>query len=272
VRTLAGILLLLGLGYGGLVGCLYAGQTWMLFPTALVGPGPASLPEGHERLSVRTPDGETLVGLRLPGPHEASPRLLGFGGNAWNADQLALMLARILPEAEVVTFHYRGYRPSSGRPSAAALLADSVLVHDALPADGRPLLAVGLSLGAGVAAHLASERPVEGLVLVTPFDSLAAVARDLYPFLPVQSLFKHEIDTAAAMRAHDRPVAVIAAGRDEVIPPRRTEALLPSIRRLAFHRVIQDASHNDLYGHHAFAPTLRDAVAAVLAALDETPN
>jgi hypothetical protein len=54
--------------------------------------------------------------------------ILGFGGNAWNADDLALYLHGLLPDTEVVAFHYRGYRPSTGRSSAAALLADAPVV------------------------------------------------------------------------------------------------------------------------------------------------
>ena len=136
-----------------------------------------------QRLKVRTPDGENLVGVRFPGTGaDGAPSLLGFGGNAWNAETMVLMLHRLFPDRSVVGFHYRGYTPSSGNPSAQALLSDSLVVFDHLRHTHatEPIIAVGFSIGSGVAAYVARHRPVEGLILVTPFDSLEALARDLY--------------------------------------------------------------------------------------------
>ena len=265
------VLVAAALVYAAIAGVMYASQTAMLFPTGMVPAGPAALPAGAERLRVATTDGDTLAGLRLPGPDEQAPLILGFGGNAWNGDHLALFLRDLSPDAEIVTFHYRGYRPSTGKPSAAALLGDAVAIHDALvPTVGaRRVYAVGLSLGAGVAAHLARERPLAGLVLVSPFDSLAAVGQGHYFWLPVRLLLRHEIDAAQAMAAHVRPTAVIRAERDTIIPPRRTEALLPAIRRLVRHHVIAGADHNDLYDRSEFAAAYREAFAAVRAAGDQ---
>ena len=262
------VLIAAALVYAAIAGLMYASQTSMLFPTGLVADAPAVLPTGAERLGIATADGARLAGLRLPGPVERAPLVLGFGGNAWNADHLAMFLRELSPDAEVVTFHYRGYRPSTGKPSAAALLADAVAIHDAVvpAASTRRVYAVGLSLGAGVAAHLARERPLAGLVLVSPFDSLGAVAQGHYFWLPVKLLFRHDIDAATAMAAHAGPTAVIGAGRDTIIPPRRTEALLPAIRRLVRHQVIAGADHNDLYDRSEFAAAYREAFAAVRAA------
>ena len=112
---------------------------------------------------------------------------MGFGGNAWNAKVTALTLHNLLPDHDVVAFHYRGYAPSSGRPSARALLSDALVAFDYLQqalAHERIVL-VGLSIGSGVAAYLARHRPVAGLILVTPFDSLETSARDLYWWAPV---------------------------------------------------------------------------------------
>ena len=44
------------------------------------------------------------------------PTLLGFGGNAWNAEAMALYLHGLFPGREVAAFHYRGYAPSTGEP------------------------------------------------------------------------------------------------------------------------------------------------------------
>lgn len=242
-------------------------QTDLLFPTHAV-PAAGPLPPAAERLQVTTKGGETLHGVYLPPTaQEAGPKtlILGFGGNAWNAQHVAEYLHDALPEAHVVAFHYRGYRPSTGSPSAEALLEDAPLVLRAASDRVQPdrIVVVGFSIGSGVAASLARQPGVDGVVLVTPFDSLKAVAAELYPWLPIGPFFRHEIDTAAFLRDAQAPVAIIAAERDEIIPTSRTEALRPQVSNLLLDRTIEGAGHNDIYGRGDFQQALREAVVAV---------
>src|SRR5206468_5686676 len=143
------------------------------------------LPADGERLSVRTSAGETLEGIRFgPTKTRAKPTLvLGFGGNAWNGQDVAEYLHELYPNDEVVAFHYRGYAPSTGSPSAEALIADAPLVYDAAVKLVKParVIAVGFSIGTGVAARLSAPRNLDGLILVTPADSLKAVAQSILP-------------------------------------------------------------------------------------------
>jgi uncharacterized protein len=242
-------------------------QARMLFPTDMVGP-PGPLPQGAERIEVANPDGNRLHGVHVP-PSEAAAGLrtlvLGFGGNAWNGSDVASYLHDIYPAADVVTFHYRGYRPSTGSPSAEALLADAPLVHDAAIERVRPerTIAVGFSIGSGVAAGLSKARPVDGLILVTPFDSLKAAAVDLYPWLPIGPFFQHEIDAAALLRGSRLPVAIIAAEHDTLIRPARTDALRRQVPNLVFDRTIPGAGHNDIYHRPDFRQALRAAASAL---------
>ena len=241
-------------------------QTQLLFPTHAVGPaGP--LPPGAERWSFETPDGDTLHGVHVP-PARASGEpslILGFPGNAWNSADAATLLHQLYPEAHVVAFHYRGYRPSTGSPSADALVADAPLVYDFAVGRLKPArtLAVGFSIGTGVAATLAKARPLAGLILVTPFDSLKAVAQSLYPWLPVGPLFRHQIDAAAALEGSTVPTAIIAAEHDQIVFPERTAALRPHVGRLVFDRTVVGVGHNDIYAREQFTAAMREALAAV---------
>jgi alpha-beta hydrolase superfamily lysophospholipase len=183
------LLLAIILLYAAVCAFAFFFQDRALFPVEAARSGDP-LPPGAERLALAAPDGTNLVGIHLPPrrPGPNPPLILGFGGNAWNADHAAEYLGDVFPGADIVTFHYRGYAPSGGRPGAAALLADSLLIHDFAAArfPGRPIVVIGFSIGSGVAAHLARERPVAGAVLVTPFDSLTSVAAGHAPWLPVR--------------------------------------------------------------------------------------
>jgi dienelactone hydrolase len=268
---LAHLALALAAFYCAVVTGMYLAQTWLLFPTTLAEVARIQLPGSVQRLEVRTPDGEVLVGVQIPGigepTDERMPKLLGFGGNAWNAEAMALYLHELYPNREVTAFHYRGYAPSGGQPSAEALLSDSVVIFDHLQQAlaRQPVIAVGLSVGSGVAAYLARHRPAAGLILVTPFDSLEALARDLYWWAPVGLLLRHRMPTIDFVRGSPVPTALIMAERDTIVPARRSTALRPVIENLVFEATV-DAGHNDLYGRPAFAAAMREALARIEAA------
>ena len=200
----------------------------------------------------------------------ARPTLLGFGGNAWNAEATALTLHALFPHRDVVGFHYRGYAPSSGRPSARALFSDFLIIFDHLVRTqaGERIIPVGFSIGAAVAAYLGRHRPVAGLILVTPFNSLEAVARDLYWWAPVGLLLRNRMPTIEFVRGSLLPTALIIAERDAIVPARRSAPLRAAIRNLVFERTI-DAGHNDLYDHPEFAAAAREALAGIEAASGE---
>jgi pimeloyl-ACP methyl ester carboxylesterase len=236
-------------------------QDHLIFPTNAV-PAAGSLPPTAEPLEIEAPGDVQLHGIHFPPRNRGnSPLVLGFGGNAWNGQHVAVELNRLFPDAHVIVFHYRGYRPSTGSPSAKALIADAPLIYDAAIAQAKPtkVLAVGFSIGSGVAAHLAGQRKLDGLILVTPFDSLKAAASDLFPWLPVGPFFQHEMNAAAALKGNQVPVALIAAERDEIIRPVRTEALRRQVPNLVFDHIVTGAGHNDIYGRPAFEEAMQKA-------------
>lgn len=251
--------------YAAVVGTMALFQTHLLFPTWVAAQNPPSLPSNAERVALEAAEGVRLAGVHIPaaaGAGPSGPLLLGFGGNAWNADAMALYLHGLLPDHVVVAFHYRGYEPSTGQPSAAAVLADSLAVYDHVVETLGPerIVAVGFSIGAGAAAHLARHRPLAGAILVTPFDSLEALAREHYRWVPVGLLLRHSMPTIDLVRDSTVPMALIAAGRDTIVPPRRSAPLRDAIPNLVLDRTIAEADHNDLYDRPAFAEAMREAL------------
>lgn len=241
-------------------------QTRLIFPThavALAGP----LPPHAEQLSATTPDGNLLQGIYIPAEQADPSRtlILGFGGNAWNGQDVAEYLHKLYSGHDVVAFHYRGYVPSTGTPSAEALITDSPLIYDAAVELTKAVrvIAVGFSIGSGIAAQLSAKRKLAGLILVTPFDSLKAVAQSIYPWLPIGPFFEHEIEAAAPLKTGNVPIAMIAAGRDEIIPAERTAALRTVIPNLVYDRTIAGAGHNDIYALSEFQLDMRTALEEV---------
>lgn len=257
--------------YGLAVGGLFLLQESLLFPRGAAIAPAYSLPERAERATLATAGGDRLVGALLPAAEPSRGLLLGFGGNAWNADDLLVFLARRAPDHDIVVFHYRGYAPSEGRPSEAALCSDAVLVHDWAVGRLAPrrVVAVGLSLGTAVAAHLAASRPLDGLVLVTPFDSIEAIAAERYFWAPVRALLRHPFRAAERLRGLEVPVAVITAEDDRIVPRARSEALIGALARPVLVATVPGGSHNGIYDREEFDRLLRSALEALGSAAGE---
>jgi pimeloyl-ACP methyl ester carboxylesterase len=144
-------------------------------------------------------------------------------------------------------------------------MADAPLLYDKAMESVRPdnIVAAGFSIGSGVAARLSRQREVNGLILVTPFDSMKAVAQDMYPWLPVALFFEHEFPAAADLAGRQTPIAILAAEHDEIISSARTAALRRAIQNLCFDRTIAGAGHNDIYHRADFQASLREALGAI---------
>jgi alpha-beta hydrolase superfamily lysophospholipase len=112
---------------------------------------------------------------------------------------------------------------------------------------GAPLLLVGESLGAGVAAAAGSRQrdKIAGLMLITPWDRLANVAAHHVAWLPVGWLLRDHYDSIAHLASFDRPVLVVLAERDTIVPARFGMALYESLSAPKRLKVVSGAEHNN---------------------------
>ena len=108
------------------------------------------------------------------------------------------------------------------------------------------IVVFGRSLGTALAARVAAERPVAGAVLVSPYDSLAAIGRHHYPWLPVSLLLKHRFDAEADARGCNAPMLAIVADRDTIIPVDRSRALYDAWGVRKLWQVVPGVDHNSL--------------------------
>jgi pimeloyl-ACP methyl ester carboxylesterase len=174
------------------------------------------------------------------------PLLIYFGGNG---EEVSWMLGETgrLPGTGWLLTSYRGYGGSEGAPSAEAITADALRWYDYAAREIRPaqVFAFGRSLGSGAAVQLAAARPLAGVILVTPFDSLSAVAKRHYPVVPVDLLLRHRFDSDRAAPKLTLPLLCLAAERDEVIPPAHARRLFDLWAGPKQWVMLAGASHND---------------------------
>jgi len=253
----------------GIAAAAWFAQDGLIFFPQPVGRTPHVL--GHAKpLAVVAADGTRLHGWIAAGSAAPAPAVIYFGGNA---EEVSGTLAdpRWPREWSIVAINYRGYGTSEGKPGERALLADALAIYDAVAAreeiDASRIVAFGRSLGTALAAHLAAERPVAGVVLISPYDSLAAVGRHHYPWLPVSLLLRHRFDALSDARHIHAPLLAIVAPSDPIIPIERSQALYTAWAGPKLWHAVPGADHNTL----GATPDFWEAVARFLAQLRSAP-
>ena len=206
------------------------------------------------RLSV--PDATLEITARL---RQRENAVLYFGGNAEDVSWSVEDLEAAYPDSDLYLMHYRGYGESSGRPSERALFADSLALFDLVREKHASIVVVGRSLGSGVAAFLASRRPASRLVLVTPFDSVLALAARSFWFVPVGWLLRDKFESTNYAPDISAPTTIIAAEHDATIPRRHTEALLRRFQPgVAVLKIVARADHNTIADSPEYLRFLRN--------------
>ena len=173
--------------------------------------------------------------------------LLYFGGNSELLTHRSAYFEDVFNEYSVYLINYRGYGKSQGSPSEAALFSDALAIHDYLQKQHRSITAYGRSLGSGVAVYLASQRSLEKLILLTPYDSIAAVGQRIYPMFPIRYLIRDRFDSASRAADIRIPVMIASAELDREIPLAHTLALRERFQQASvFYQQIAGAAHNDI--------------------------
>lgn len=212
------------------------------------GPAAEALAGGRD-VVLRTGDGLELVAWYVPAdPGRAT--VLVAPGNAGHRGLRVPLAAELAGHGlGVLLLEYRGFGGNPGSPTEEGLALDvraayEHLVHEAGVEQGS-LVYFGESLGAAVVTELAVERAPAGLVLRSPFTSLADVGRVHYPFLPLGRLLRDRFDVVGAVARVDVPTAVVLGTRDRIVPPDQSRAVAEAAAGPATLVEVDGADHND---------------------------
>ena len=234
-----------------ILGLLWLGQRALIYHPDSSSP---TAPSGVEEVSFRTDDDIELAAWRFD-PDESVDRgaaVLIAPGNAGNRSVRAPLANDLVADGfTVVTMDYRGYGGNDGSPTEEGLYSDVRAAWDYLSEDfaSEEIILFGESLGVGVVTGLATDVDPAGLILRSPFTSLADVGQATFRILPVRLLIRDEYPVVEHLQDNSAPVVVIFSDDDEIIPSEQsrevTQAALDSGVEVTEVEVPQ-AGHNDL--------------------------
>ncbi len=202
---------------------------------------------GLQTWPLGAPTASAFVTLSPPDPVRGT--FLVFHGNAGTALDRVDYVSDLQPLGfRVVLAEYPGFGACGGELGEASLVAHGRELAQTLRATyPEPLYLLGESLGAGVACAVAAQADlgIAGLLLITPWDRLPDLAQDLYPMFPIRRLVRDRYDSIDNLAAFDDPIAVVMAGRDEVIPNHRTCTLVDALGERVRLWTLHGAGHNN---------------------------
>lgn len=195
-------------------------------------------------------DDAFYLGLVTPGTARTSRgTVVVFHGNAGVAGYRSYYAAALEPLGyRVVLAEYPGYGGRPGKMSEDSFSADAAaIIKQAREDFGGPLFVWGESLGAAVAASaIAGDAPApDGVVLLTPWDSLLNIARQKFPFLPVRFFLRDRYDSVSNLAGYAGPTAVVVAALDNVVPSERGQTLYRSLGGRKRLWVMEGVGHNN---------------------------
>ena len=176
--------------------------------------------------------------------------IIVFHGNAGTAADRLFYVKCLVPLGyRVILAEYPAYGRRKGEVGEKVFVSDAIeTVHLVFELYGGPLYLLGESLGCGVAAAVAKDTKakIDGIILITPWDTLASVAQSKFPFLPVKLFLRDKYDSIENLRSFKKGIAVVGAERDEIIPVEHANRLYLALPGKAKKKwIMKGVGHND---------------------------
>lgn len=217
------IIVVLFVAYSVLGWTLYFMQATFLYrPVRDVTYTPEELGLDFEKVTYKSEDGLHISGWYIPSEGSKLTVLFchGNGGNMMHRlDSINIFNNMGL---NCFIFDYRGYGNSEGTPSEEGTYMDAMGAYKWLTMEKKvppdDIIIFGRSLGASVAAHLASRVDARTLIIESAFTSYVDIGRKFYPYMPVRWFARFSYETIEYIKKVHCPLMIIHSRNDDLVP------------------------------------------------------
>src|SRR6266487_34656 len=186
--------------------------------------------------------GADIYVLRFYGNADRAERWVAAEAEAWNDRAV-----------EIWGMNYPGFGRSTGPARLLRIGPAAVTTFDELKrhATERPIVLFGASLGATAALHVATHRPVTGLILHNPPPLRQMILRqfgwwNLWLLAgPIALQIPRDLDSVSNAKTIRAPAIFLLAEKDEVVAPRYHRLVLDAYAGEKRVISLRDAYHND---------------------------
>jgi len=193
----------------------------LYFPDRTMSATPGVYRLVYEDLHLLATDGTKIHGWYMPGTSPLTILLChGNAGNISHRLDKAMRLHSI--GVGLLFFDYRGYGLSEGSATELGTYQDAEAAYRYLVEIKRlkpdKIIFYGESLGCAVATEMAIRHPAAGLILESPFTSTVAMARRIFPWLPVRWIVRYRYDNLSKIPKIKMPLLILHSPQDEIVP------------------------------------------------------
>lgn len=253
IDMLKNVLILLTLVYLMVVLSMYLLQRQMMY-------FPREAPEQSQYEVIDIESGGLMIKVVIQGSQD-DPAVIYFGGNGEDIYAGAKRMQAAFVDRAAYYVNYPGYGGSTGSPSETTITQSARDVYEYVSARHPAVAVVGRSLGTGVAVKLASDYGVSHLVLISPYDSIANVASEHYPFFPAD-LIKDKFESISLASHISAKTLIIMARDDHIIPISHSQRLLEALKKTQpISKVYEQADHNNVHLEVGFMAMIRHFLA-----------
>ena len=148
--------------------------------------------------------------------------ILIFHGNAGNLFNRVYKLNELNKlDVNILLISWRGFSGNKGKPTEKNLYHDAEEAVKWLNNRGaisKNIILYGESLGTGVATELGTSNAFGGIILESPFTSIANAAKIYYPYLPVNIILKDRYDSIGKIKNITTPILIMHGRKDNIVP------------------------------------------------------
>ena len=148
--------------------------------------------------------------------------ILIFHGNAGNLFNRVYKLNELNKlDVNILLISWRGFSGNKGKPTEKNLYRDADESVKWLNNQGvisKNIILYGESLGTGVATELGTSNAFGGIILESPFTSIANAAKIYYPYLPVNIILKDRYDSIGKIKNINTPIFIMHGKMDNIVP------------------------------------------------------
>lgn len=250
-KTLLRILTAFAIIYFSTLGYIYSNQRALLyFPEKEMLAVEEYNLDGTKETFVHAKDGTKLqIWYHMP-TKPGAPMVVYYHGNSGTIAKRSLQLKELLDLGYgFVAVSWRGFGKSDGIPSEEGLYEDSraaVEYAKSMGFETKDIIAVGESLGSGLAVKMATEYRFKGVFLITPYTSIADRAQEIYWYLPVWCLVKDNFTSLDKIDKINAPLLIVHGDQDDIIPHTHSEALMKVAKEPKELIIYSGKGHNNL--------------------------
>lgn len=226
-----------------------------------------------EHVIFKNGNGDKLTGWYFKSPIEKRVVVLSHG----QGGDITYMLPYVRPlmdlDCSVLLYNFRGYGDSEGIPSLVGICDDGIAAFDYLVKERRlnqkKIYVAGISLGSGVACDTAQAREAAGVILLSPYSSLARAAHELMFPLRIFPAFlfpKNGLDNAIVMSKCKTPLLVLHGAKDGLFSLDHANMIFQSAAGPKQMHIFQECGHGDI---SMCQDEYRDALAAFFQEMPE---